>query len=397
MPLTHGGQQQQQHSEKGTHASKSSLDYPEVVLELGSGMGSVGLVAVEGLAIQYSTANSAISRPHQNQDLGPSDHDGTTKKGDAHAEKTARGSTVILTDLPEVSTLMEENVRMQMEEWEKRRLDNIVVDVKNDDQRGSEPIVNLKVRSLAWGNSSHVRSISEELRTQRGFDVRGEPCRMHILCSDLVRNLSLYPKKFRSSTCPSPISLLTKIKCHSVVLPNCLNDTWLIRVYFPHLLAPLLRTLIQLTSPGFISDDSPRASIIISYRVRSLEKETPFWQAFGVWFRFRPVLAKRRVRPGNSRSNQTAATLSAIGQTEQTGEETEEMMKGDGESGEGWRRVGWDESALSFLFIATRKPETMDWKCPDDDHELLHSRHHPAASGDDTFESLLLLCNEAVD
>jgi hypothetical protein len=63
---------------------------------------------------------------------------------------------------------------------------------------------------------------------------------------------------------------------------------------------------------------------------------------------------------------------------------------GEDDEGSEWRRVGWDESALSFLFIASRKPETMDWKCPDDDRELLHP-----ASGDDTFESLLLLCNEA--
>ncbi|CAG8654699.1 15579_t:CDS:10, partial [Acaulospora colombiana] len=181
MPLTHGVQQQ--HPEKENHSSSFSLDYPEVVLELGSGMGSVGLVAAEGLAIRYSRADSAIFRHYQNQDLDSSDRDGaTTKKDCACAGKTARDSTVILTDLPEVCTLMEENVRMQMEQWKNERLDNIAVDAKYDQQRGSksmektsdspfpQPIVNLKVRSLAWGNQSHVHSISEELRTQRGFD-----------------------------------------------------------------------------------------------------------------------------------------------------------------------------------------------------------------------------------
>jgi hypothetical protein len=92
-----------------------------------------------------------------------------------------------------------------------------------------------------------------------------------------------------------------------------------------------------------------------SDRIRSLTKEMPFWRSFGRWFSFQPVLERR--------------------------------PEGDGV----WRRLGWDESALSFVFVGRRKPETLTWHCPEDDHELLHG-----LDGDDTLEILLMLCNEAL-
>jgi hypothetical protein len=93
---------------------------------------------------------------------------------------------------------------------------------------------------------------------------------------------------------------------------------------------------------------------IPSDRIRSLTKEMPFWRTLGRWFSFQPVLERR----------------------------------GD----EAWRRLGWDEPALSFVFVAHRRPETLTWHCPEEDDELLHG-----AGGDDTFEILLMLCNEAFD
>jgi hypothetical protein len=86
-------------------------------------------------------------------------------------------------------------------------------------------------------------------------------------------------------------------------------------------------------------------------RVRSYEKESPFWRAFGAWFHFEPVLTRQ--------------------------------------DGGDWKRVGWDESALSFIFIAKRKLESLDWECPMEDQELVFG-----PKGDDTFETLLMLCND---
>jgi len=64
-------------------------------------------------------------------------------------------------------------------------------------------------------------------------------------------------------------------------------------LYFPFLYAPLLRTLLGLTEPRGASgagdedaDDErgrpgPSPKVVFSYKVRSLVKEQPFWEAFG--------------------------------------------------------------------------------------------------------------------
>lgn len=57
-------------------------------------------------------------------------------------------------------------------------------------------------------------------------------------------------------------------------------------VYFPFLYPPLLSTLLALT-------DVPNPpEIIIAYKVRSLFKETPFWDMLGEQFTLVPVLAR---------------------------------------------------------------------------------------------------------
>ena len=93
-------------------------------------------------------------------------------------------------------------------------------------------------------------------------------------------------------------------------------------------------------------------------RVRSLEKETPFWRAFGAWFDFKPVLCRQRRR-----------------NAPQSGPES---VSGP------WRRVGHDLEDTTFLFIAHRKQETLERLVPKDDGALL------ARYLDDTFESLLM-------
>ncbi|KAL1755241.1 putative methyltransferase-domain-containing protein [Schizophyllum commune] len=165
------------------------------------------------------------------------------------------------------------------------------------------------VRPLAWGDAAHV----EALRTEY-FSSPNHKALTHIVCSDLV--------------------------------------------YFPELLAPLLRALLSVSAAPFIDRASP-PTIAISYKVRSLVKESPFWSAFGLWFNFAPVLAK------DSRGR--------------------------------WRRVGAIEGAgddAMFLFVAQRKAESLDWPIPDSDEELLGgvgAEGTMSRKGDSTFESLLLM------
>ncbi|KAG7089407.1 hypothetical protein E1B28_011095 [Marasmius oreades] len=188
---------------------------------------------------------------------------------------------LVLTDLPEVCSLLESNVKNS------RRVD---------------------VRPLAWGNAEDAIKIARELLQGRSLT--------HVLCSDLV--------------------------------------------YFPELLAPLLRTIIQLSSPPF-SCATDSVEVIVSYKVRSLLKETPFWSAFGLWFTFEPVLEQR-------------VSLEGIKSH--------------------WRRFGADMEGPIFLFVAQRRPDSFGWTVPQNDHELLAGvgalgTPHPKES--DTFESLLFM------
>lgn len=81
--------------------------------------------------------------------------------------------------------------------------------------------------------------------------------------------------------------------------------------------------------------------------IRSLPKETPFWTAFGAWFNFSQVLVRQKSSPSLC-----------------------------------WEQFGdLDESTL-FVFVATRKQETLSWEVPND-LELMRK-------GNDAFETLLL-------
>jgi len=189
---------------------------------------------------------------------------------------------VILTDLADVCPLLEENSIKLRSE---------------SSQRGAE----VWVRPLAWGDLSDVRNLTLELGLVGSSSSPRPPT--HIVCSDLV--------------------------------------------YFTDLLAPLLRTLLNLTSPPFTSSPpGPPIQIHISYKTRSLQKESPFWFAFGAWFTFYPVLYRHKTVPAAP-----------------------------------WERFG--SSASSFVFVATRKPETLDWSVPEDNTELM-------GQGDATFEQMLL-------
>ncbi|TFY77721.1 hypothetical protein EWM64_g6292 [Hericium alpestre] len=172
------------------------------------------------------------------------------------------------------------------------------------------------VRPLAWGCVEHATRIAEELGLH---GTTGQRRLSHILCSDLV--------------------------------------------YFPELLAPLLRSLLHLTSAPFGTSHSTPPDVIISYKIRSLSKETQFWNAFGLWFTFTPVLERRRTNSLDS------ASLHAR-----------------------WRRFG--ENADTFIFIAQRREESINWIIPDDDQALLGgvgAQSTESRKSDDTFELMLLM------
>ncbi|WFC96135.1 hypothetical protein MBRA1_002791 [Malassezia brasiliensis] len=139
-------------------------------------------------------------------------------------------------------------------------------------------------------------------------------------------------------------------------------------VYFPELLAPLLRTLLDLTST-----EHP-IEVVIGYRIRSLTKEQPFWAALGSWFDFRAVYCAPKSRP------------------------------------DVWVPFGSDATHLShgppgavpddyFVFVAHRKPHTLSQTAPHSDAALLAGHrvteeatqtYDPDLSGVDTFEWLML-------
>ncbi|KAG8743277.1 hypothetical protein FRC10_012240 [Ceratobasidium sp. 414] len=94
----------------------------------------------------------------------------------------------------------------------------------------------------------------------------------------------------------------------------------------------------------------------IADKVRSLTKETPFWQVFGTWFTFAPVLAKGM---------------------------------GPGEAESRWSRFGY--ATGTHVFIAVRRPESFQWDIPAEDSRLMNGFGPSPSRLDDTFESILLL------
>lgn len=133
-----------------------------------------------------------------------------------------------------------------------------------------------------------------------------------------------------------------------------------------------------------ISGISPR--VVISYKVRSLTKETPFWSAFGLWFSFQPVQAKRRRTLPES--NDTSNVLKNIDNTVQTNQTLEET----------WTRFGSADEDNLFIFVAARRPESLAWEVPSSDSDLLAgvgAKGTQTRKGDDTFEGLLLMALDA--
>lgn len=102
-----------------------------------------------------------------------------------------------------------------------------------------------------------------------------------------------------------------------------------------------------------------KPKVVISYKIRSLAKESPFWSAFGLWFAFEPVMAR-----------------------------------GIGGSQQSWTRFGLSFDDHTFVFTAKRRDESLTWQVPDDDRDLMDgigTWGTETRKGDDTFETLLLM------
>jgi hypothetical protein len=133
----------------------------------------------------------------------------------------------------------------------------------------------------------------------------------------------------------------------------------LAQVYFPELLAPLLRSLLHLTSS---QSDPP--TVIISYKIRSLPKESPFWSAFGLWFDWEPVLYREKnanLAPGVANNPL-------------------------------WTR--YHSPSSTYLFIAHRKSASLLWSMPDSDSDLLEGvggLGDDFKKADEGFEVMLLM------
>ncbi|KAK7682634.1 hypothetical protein QCA50_014434 [Cerrena zonata] len=164
------------------------------------------------------------------------------------------------------------------------------------------------------------------------------------------------------------------------------------QVYFPELLGPLLRSLIHLTTPPFTNEDHPelRPKVIISYKVRSLLKETPFWSAFGLWFYFEPVL----YRPKPSTLKEASDLINITGTCLST--DRSQGTREDHDEGDEWRIYGasGDNESPTFVFVGRRRPESAFWWVPDSDEGLLAgagAHGTDTTKSDNTFESILFL------
>ncbi|GJE94592.1 methyltransferase-domain-containing protein [Phanerochaete sordida] len=245
------------------------------------------------------------------------------------AERLAdQPSVIITTDLPEVCPLLEKNLHKYSEP-----------------KRSSGP--RLLVRPLGWGCYEHALAILDDLKntSARTAIDAGPNLLTHIICSDLI--------------------------------------------YFPELLAPLLRSLLHLTSPPFVtrSHTADWPSVVISYKIRSLLKEAPFWSAFGLWFSYEPVLY-RRAPPRQSGAAATGNGDVRAGQLTGTWDGAEDPEE------TAWRRFGSAGDDELFIFVARRRPDSLAWTVPTDDADLLGgvgARGDRSRKGDSTFETLLLM------
>ncbi|GAA5959951.1 hypothetical protein JCM21900_001437 [Sporobolomyces salmonicolor] len=137
-------------------------------------------------------------------------------------------------------------------------------------------------------------------------------------------------------------------------------------VYFPFLYPPLLRTLLGLTEPR---EGGRAPTVVWSYKIRSLVREQPFWEAFGRWFAFEAVQVGTldRARESSPEATGTAAPPAPT----RAGESREEKEPRPSRT---WTRFGAavpsqssssspsmsspDETDELYIFLCHRRPST---------------------------------------
>ncbi|GAA5909524.1 uncharacterized protein JCM6883_003974 [Sporobolomyces salmoneus] len=240
--------------------------------------------------------------------------------------------TLILTDLENVCPLLEKNLSEARQRW--RRKKNETTDEAT-----------CLVKPLPWGDSSFL-----ETSIKRPGLVPD-----YILASDLV--------------------------------------------YFPFLYPPLLQTLLGLTE--YRASDDPRReskkgpTLIFSYKIRSLVREQPFWEAFGRWFEFEAVQAGKV-------EEETKEEAIEGGGTEVTPDKAKRKriwtrFGAAHESGSGKE----DDSDELYIFIAHRRRSTLGisdvlekGQATNEDLMLGRNGLEGELSGSGQFEEMLLAALE---
>ncbi|THU75270.1 hypothetical protein K435DRAFT_881209, partial [Dendrothele bispora CBS 962.96] len=147
--------------------------------------------------------------------------------------------------------------------------------------------------------------------------------------------------------------------------------------------------------------------IIISYKIRSLSKETPFWSAFGLWFSFEPVLVRPTSRTAqgsssipteqqkqqqrdlnetptlnapNPNSNPDSKSPSTSTSTSRSSSPSHSHSN-PAKSKSKWTRLGSSLEGPSFVFTARRRPESFGWDVPEDDEDLIAGNLGVVGSG----------------
>lgn len=300
-------------------------------------MGLVGLACADELRGAYGGADNSKGERRASEITRRTGDD-----GDA-AASAALTCNLVLTDLENVVPLIQRNA-----------ISAGFAHAERSTSSQSGPAINVLVRPLPWGSSSHAEAILAELQNPCESDTRAFPLD-YILCSDLV--------------------------------------------YFPELLAPLLRSLIDLTSPRaglrfdlpLLSDErepclmrrSP-PPVLIAYKIRSLAKEEPFWTALGSWFDVSIVNCRY---PATSSEVEVASPeeckSSAWGPWHRFGAWQRDLSS----SSENSDDIEAASEDAYFVFIAQRKVDTLQCSPPPQDDAALLAGVMLAEVEDDTSES----------
>lgn len=322
----------------GVH-SPTAADASLHILELGSGVGYVGLACAR--ALKRAAA-----------DTQPGAQPLTT----CSPTRQWRNAVVVLTDLENVCDLMSRNARLA-------GFDPTGREESADHGTGpSDGHVNVLVRALPWGSEAHASAVLTELQGRR---------QKHAL-----------PTASGSSagTAGDDTDVPTRHPLDYILCSDL--------VYFPALLAPLLRSLISLTTPtsrtsAAVAQPPP---VLIAYKIRSFAKEEPFWNALGIWFDVDIVACRHLEQQRRDQADASTSTPTRYGawhhfgawkcdldlDLDQAGTTPTQGSAGTDATQDAGPppQEGKNEDSY-FIFVAQRKVETYSYDAPTEDRKLM--------------------------